>query len=134
MLKFLSLTWTNDAICSRLQVEYSFFHYPFSFQVTMQTLDPVHFKQIFLQLLYLKFNYSPTVLNLCHFVLEKVFPSSRETGDVLDGKYFVKKCLPGSEQFFGSVSFSNTEAISLLPQCSRSGCPSTIIPCPETRI
>lgn len=40
--------------------------------------------------------------------------------------------VPGAEQFFSSVSFSGTEAISRLPQISWSGCPSTIIPWPET--
>lgn len=38
--------------------------------------------------------------------------------------------IPGSEQFFSSVTLSGGVAISRLPQRSMTGCPSTIIPWP----
>lgn len=53
-------------------------------------------------------------------------------GRVLDIKKKKNRSnIPGSEQFFGSVSLSDN-ANSRLPKWSRSGCPLTAMPCPET--
>lgn len=45
---------------------------------------------------------------------------------------FACHSIPGSEQFFSSVSLSGFVAINRLPHCSTPGCPSTVIPWPAT--